>query len=212
MQTQMSVTRALVELKTLQDRINREIQSGTFIARLVGQDTYQNVADKIGTVTAVSEKIKGSYQSVEALISRRQKIKSAIILSNANTKVSLMGTEMTVAEAIELKSTVQFRQYYLNTLRTQYSQVTNQIATKNAELEKVIEQLLTTSYGSDKTKIDADTVKAIADPQRKQKQSSALDPVGIEAKIKKLEEEIEVLTSEIDFVLSESNAKTVIVV
>ena len=39
-----------------------------------------------------------------------------------------------------------------------------------------------------------------------------LDPSGIEARIAKLTEEISVLESEVDFTLSESNAKTLITI
>ena len=109
------------------------------------------------------------YSAEENPIARRQVIKSAIVLSNATANVEIMGKTMKVAEAIELKSTLSFRQGYLATLRNQFTQATQLADKANSDLDKVIETLLTTSYGNDKTKIDGDTVKAITDPQKLQK-------------------------------------------
>lgn len=206
----ISITRALVELKTLQDRIQRATSEGLFVARVQGSATYRKIVGSANTPEQTEAQIKGSFDSVESLIARRQLIKSAIVLSNAKTDVEIMGRTMKVAEAIELKSTVSFRQNYVQTLRMQFNNATLQADKANSELDKVIETLLTTSYGNDKSKIDAETVKAITDPQKLQKAVTLLDPCNIQEKIKAAQNEVEVLTSEIDFVLSESNAKTLI--
>lgn len=210
MKKAISITRALVELKTLQDRINRATYEGIFVSRVQGSGNYRKVVGSANTPEQAEALIKASFESVESLIARRQVIKSAIVLSNASANVEIMGKTMKVAEAIELKSTLGFRQSYLATLRTQFTQATQLADKANSDLDKVIETLLTTSYGNDKTKIDSDTVKAITDPQKLQKAVTLLDPCNIQEKIKAAQAEVEVLTSEIDFVLSESNAKTTI--
>lgn len=203
----ISVTRALVELKTLGDRINRAIAQGTFVSTVVGHGNQRKSLD-FPSVVDLENKIKGSFDSVNALIFEREKIKSAIVLSNANTMVQLMNRTMTVAEAIELKATVDFRNTYLNTLRSQLTNSRNRATVDNAKLETKIETLLTTLYGSEKTKVDQASVAAVSDPQRNQHEVTLFDPCSISAKIEQLQNEVEVLTSEIDFVLSESNAKT----
>lgn len=50
--------------------------------------------------------------------------------------------------------------------------------------------------------------EAIAKPQREQKEASLIDPIKINDLIKSLEEEISLVETELDFTLSESNAKT----
>ena len=47
------------------------------------------------------------------LISRRNKIKSAIIMSNAKTVVEVAGKQMTVAEAIDKKSSIEYEKELL---------------------------------------------------------------------------------------------------
>ena len=51
---------------------------------------------------------------------------------------------------------------------------------------------------------------AVAEPQRAQKEAVLLDPKGIVSFIKKYEDEVTDVQSELDFTLSESNASTTI--
>jgi hypothetical protein len=135
-------------------------------------------------------------------------MKSKSVLSNATTKVTVVGTEMTVAEAIELKTSVASRQQYAVALRAQLLQNRQVIEADNAKLQTKIDTSLNSIYGTEKAKIDAAMVAQVADPQRDLLESELLDPVGIEKRIEKLQEEISEIMSEIDFVLSEANART----
>lgn len=206
----ISITRALVELKRLNDRISTAISAGTFVSTVVGKNSYQKVSGSNQSVVEMTGTIQSSFDSVDTLITNRARIKSAIVMSNALTKVTIMKQEMTVAEAIELKSTVVFRRQYLQVLRNQLVVANRAIATTNATLEAAIEVSLNNIYGSEKSKITDDTYKSVANPQKEQKEASLLDPQKIEAKIAALTEEISLLESEVDFTLSESNANTLI--
>lgn len=119
---------------------------------------------------------------------------------------------MTVVEAIELKTSVVYRQTYLNQLCRQLVTGKQAVERANADLESKIEASLNTVYGSEKAKISSELVDQIAKPQRLQKEQSLLDPGKIEAKIEKIQEEISAIESELDFVLSESNARTTVTV
>lgn len=208
----MSVTRALVELKRLNERITTAIQSGKFVSRTIGKETYKKVAGTVDTVAETTRRIQASFDTVDALILNREKIKSAIVMSNATTKVTILKREVTVAEAIELKSTIGFRELYLQCLRQQLVNETTLVEKSNVLMETAIEVSLNTVYSSEKGKVDADTLKMISDPQKNQKESALLDPAKIQDRIDKLTSEISDLTSELDFTLSESNAKTLITV
>ena len=208
----ISITRALVELKRIGERISTATSQGKFVAVQVGQETKAKVQGSNASIADTVAQIQGSFDKVDALIKNRSALKAAIVKSNANTNVVILGQTMTVAEAIELKSTVNFREQYLNTLRYQLTNARNVIDRSNNELEASIEKLLTTMYGSDKTKVDADSYNIVATPQKANKLLSLIDPVGVEKRIEKLQEEINNINSEIDFVLSESNARTTVAV
>ena len=205
----ISVTRALVELKRLDERIQKAISGGVFVARTVGADTKKKVVGTTDSIADVSAKILGSFDKVQSLIANRAAIKSAIVMSNAATKVSILGKEVSVAEAIELKSTVMFRTQYVNTLRHQLTNERNLVDRANIALETEIEAAVTTLLGADKRSDEAN-VKSITDVKKSQKEQALLDAGKIEDKIAAVETDILNLTSELDFVLSESNAKTVI--
>ena len=213
----MSVTRALVELKTLNDKINRAIVGGVYVGLQTGTGDKSKFSNsslngQFASRVEAESKIKGSFDSVESLVNRRQAIKSAIILSNAKTQVSFGGKTITVAEAIELKSTVEFRRSFLANLQSQLNYANGNMVQKNAALEAKIDKLLETSYGSEKTKVDAAVVEAISKPQRDTNGVSLFDPLDIQSKIDSQRELLDQLESELDFTLSESNARTTIVV
>ena len=208
MTKKISITRALVELKRFDQRITQALNSSKFVERTVGRGNKRKVPFSNVSIADTEAAIRGSYDKVDQLIKNRAAMKSKIVLSNATTKVTVLGTEMTVAEAIELKTSVSSRQQYVNVLRAQLQQHRQVIEVDNAKLQAKIDTSLNSIYGTEKAKIDAAMVAQVADPQRDLLESELLDPAGIEKRIEKLQEEISEIASEIDFVLSEANART----
>lgn len=207
--TQMSVTRALVELKRLTDRITTE-SSNKFVLRKFGKPVAKVVGNN-APVADVEKILKGNFDSVQSLISRREKIKSAIVLSNATVKVTVAGNVMTVAEAIELKSSVSLKERLLANMRHQLLSEQNAVDAENSKLEVEINTLLTKMYSSEKgAKATSEQYEAVATPQQNAKLQSLLDPIDVVKQIKILADEVEAIDSELDFILSESNARTVL--
>ena len=204
----MSVTRALVEMKRFTDRINQAIANGTFVSVAVGQDSVRKVPHSNKTVAEMVSDIQSSFDKVESLIANRAKLKASIVLSNATTQVTILGRTMSVAEAIELKSTVAQRESLLQTLSGKFVAAQRIVELKNDELAKKIDALMTTSFGSDKREVSKEMFDMISAPQKRNGEYSLIDPLNIQAKIDKVREEISQLSSELDFVLSESNART----
>lgn len=205
----MSVTRALAELKRLDDRLNRMTTDQLiFVSVAVGQGDKQKVLGVSDTVQNVVSQIQSNRDRVNSMIEQRAKIKAAVVASNAATKVKLGSREMTVAEAIELKKSIDAQRNILATCRRQVIRANALVAQQNAALEAQIETNLATIYGNEKGKVDASMFEAIAKPQREQKEASLIDPIKINDLIKSLEEEISLVETELDFTLSESNAKT----
>lgn len=205
----MSVTRALAELKRLDDRLKRmTTDQSIFVSVAVGQGDKQKVLGVSDTVQNVVAQIQSNRDRVNSMIEMRAKIKAAVVASNAATKVKLGTREMTVAEAIELKKSIDVKRNMLATYRRQVVQANALVTKQNAALEAQIETNLATIYGNEKGKVDASMFEAIAKPQREQKEASLIDPIKINDLIKSLEDEISLVETELDFTLSESNAKT----
>ena len=205
----MSVTRALAELKRLDDRLNRmTTDQSIFVSVAVGKGDKQKVLGVSDTVQNVVSQIQSNRDRVNSMIEMRAKIKAAVVASNAATKVKLGAREMTVAEAIELKKSIDVKRNMLNTYRRQVIQANALVYSQNATLDAQIETNLATIYGNEKGKVDASMFEAIAKPQREQKEASLIDPIKINDLIKSLEEEISLVETELDFTLSEFNAKT----
>ena len=208
----MTITRALVTLKRLDERIQRAIDTGVFVGKVVGKGQHRKVVDSSGTLEDLENKIIGSYDTIEQLFKNREKLKSAIISSNAMTYVTIGHRSLTVAEAIALKETLPYRKHYLSTLRQQRLVALKAVDTANAALQTSLDNMLNTYLDGDKSKLDPAFHDTMIAPQREKKEMSLLTPVNIDARIAELEEEIGDLESEIDFVLSESNARTTIAV
>ena len=206
----ISITRALVELKQAQDRISSAVSEGKFVGIQIGLNAQAKVLNSHVALPAFTSSIQGSFDKVDALIKNRAELKSAIVKSNAVTFVEVLGQRMTVAEAIELKSTAGYRQQYLNTLRHQLATAKAVVDRDNNTLDEAIEKLLTSVLGTDKGKTDPEAYNNIANPQKQAKVRTLIDPAKIEERIEKLQSEIQALNGELDFVLSESNARTTI--
>lgn len=208
----MSITRALAELKRLDDRINRETTAAQYVGVSVGKGENKKVASGSMTVTDLEKKIKSTYDSITDLFTRRATIKSAIVLSNAKTLVTINGKKMTVAEAIELKQSINLKRTMVQVMQHQAATTRSATDTLNQKLETKIEGFLTTMLGGDKTKVDTATIDAVSKTQRDASEAGLIDPLGIADRIEKLQEEIAAVDTELDFTLSEINSKTEILV
>src|SRR5690606_37893967 len=94
--------------------------------------------------------------SINDLINRRNKIKSAILKSNANTKVVIGGKEYTVVEAIDQKSAIQYKKDLLSTMRNQLVNILQEIDKSKTKVESQVETMLAQSLGSNKKVSDSD--------------------------------------------------------
>lgn len=204
----MSVTRALAELKRLDDRINRAMSEGLFVAVTVGKEDKRKLINGTETVATATGRIQSTMDSLDTMFAQRAAIKRAIVQSNAVTTVKLGGETLTVAEAIERKKSIANKRQLVMMMQRQVNTATTTVASQNAKVEAQIETNLATIYGNDKGKVDAGMFEAIAKPQRDQKEAALLDPLNVMDKIAALQEEISLVDTELDFTLSEVNAKT----
>jgi hypothetical protein len=201
--TQISVTRALAQVKSLNDRITR----GTavpFIGVLVGGKHNSGKPAQEVNVT-----LNAALQSVTGMILQRKALKAAIVRSNAVTNVSIGNVSMTVAEAIERKSSVVLEQALLAALKSQVQQVNASVERTNVDVRARMEKLLETAVGKDR-KVDESELAAITDPFKATNEAVALDPNNLPRVIETLQADIDSFLEEVDFALSEVNATTLI--
>lgn len=205
----MSITRALVELKNLDNKIKQAIQGVHFIGVTTGKDNNKKVFIPSGNdVASAQQLIQGNFDKATQLITNRQKIKAAVVKSNAVTEVKLAGKLLTVAEAIETKTSLPYKELLLTTLVQQANSANTHVSNINNKMNEDIDKALQVVYGNEKGKVQSEMYEQVAEPQRKQKEGAILDPAKIDLKIKSLQDEIQTIKSELDFVLAESNAKT----
>lgn len=205
----MTVHKALAELKILDSRISDAILSGDFVI------TKKNNQDTVKGKTAEQYKTKAteSYQKASDLIRRRNAIKNAVVVSNANTTVKIGDTEYTVVEAIEKKN--HGMDYYVqlrDVLRQQFAKQKADLEKHNASLQQKAEQFVTGLMGGKDVKTDSAEFSNAVDTYIKSNTMTLLDPLGIEKKIEELDDMINTFIPEVDAALSVSNAVTTITV
>lgn len=199
----ISVTRALAQIKSLNDRIEKGIVT-PFVTYVVGgkHATGKQVVD-------IEVQLKASLQSVKDLIEARKQLKSAVVRSNSTTVVKIADKEFTVAEAIERKGSIALEQRLLHQLKGQQQQVQAKVEKDNVEMTRRLDALLLTAVGKDRS-VSKEEQEAISAPFRAQNEAKALDPSDISKTIEVLEKDIDAFLLEVDYALSEVNATTFI--
>lgn len=200
----ISVHRALAELKLLDSKIDRGTYKNFVLSKLSSSDKIAGVP-----IQTVVERIKSNYTSVSDLIDRRAKIKSAIIKSNALTEVKIKDRVLTVAEAIDEKISISYKINLLNELKKQHKQCSALVSQHNEKAQQNAENFVNGLY-TDKTQVDINKIKALKEDHIKNNEAELVDPLDISKIIQELETYIEDFKSEVDYVLSESNATTFI--
>jgi hypothetical protein len=208
----MTIHKALAELKTMDDRIEKAIRSATYILAV------KHSAEKINgkTVANFKEDMRSGYQKVTDLIARRDAMKRAVVLSNATTKIKIGENEYTVAEAIEMKNHgMEFRSALLYQMGSAYTTAQNDLVRNGGvALEKKADQYILAVIAAQpkdsKMSVDSDAMKAMRKEYIENNTYDLVDPMDIAKVIETLDAEINEFNAEVDAALSCSNALTVI--
>lgn len=208
----MLVTQALNELKTLDGRITKAINDGIFVAGAKASDKnfLPGMSKEDFNTDAVASK-----KSVDDLIKWREKVKAAVVASNAVTFVADLN--MTVAKAIETKASIKYKKALLSRMKSQYQRAMAEVGQNNVRVEQAVKDLVNTAYASggskDKSKsYSEDDYNAIAVPYKKAHEWELIDPLDIKKTIDALEEEIRDFESKVDSALQISNCTTTITI
>ena len=199
----MSVTQGLAELKLLDKRLNKGLEGDAWIA--VSKKTCY-VNEDVLKKTATAE-----YQSYMDLVKRRDTIKRAIVLSNSITKVVIGNWTGTAAEAIEHKSSLNYKKNLLTKMKRDVQFAEEDYKSSVNAINDRLDKLLSSELGKD-VKTNPETIAALTASFQETNKVQLIDPLGLKAKAKQLEEEIDAFESNVDWVLSETNGKTLITV
>jgi hypothetical protein len=201
---QISVTQGLAELKLLDKRINKEL-SYVFWAKV---STKNSRVDEV----ALKKSAQAEYQSYMDLVKRRDTIKRAIVISNATTPVNI-GTKWsgTVAEAIEHKASLTYKKSLLDKIKRCMSTVDSEYASASEALERRLDSLLSSELGKD-VKTNPETITALRQSFLETNKVEIVDPLDLHKMAKELGDEIDAFETNVDWVLSEANGKTLITV
>jgi hypothetical protein len=209
MTEQMTLTRALAELKTLDKRIEKKSQSLHPLGIVVNKKL--RVPNQQQNPQEFEHQVQGEWQSIQDLMERRKKIKSALVQANASTNVEIAGQQMTIAEAIDLKNFITYKKNLLKTLRTTYQKANQYIEQHNQKVEQNLQALLEQQFGKDSnSRPKEEDYEAISKPFWQQNGASMLDPINIQKQIESLENEIFEFETNVDYALSEVNSQTYI--
>jgi hypothetical protein len=202
----MSIQRALDEVSTLDKRINSEISRLSIVSVAQGKKPVQGYATNDEFVSRGNS----SLQSINDLMKRRNLIKSLIIKSNANTNITINGEEMSIAKAIETKQNVlEMKQALLGMIKGQLMEANKMVERNNANVNAKLDELLKVQFGKE-SKAKSEEVEAIATPYLSLHEAKVVSPDNIKEIIEKLENEMESLKKELNYVIVESNTQTFI--
>lgn len=210
MKKEITVTKALSDLNVLTGRIEKETDKLTVLSTKL---KFKNVLkDKNINVDDFKNEVKANYQSILDLIKNRDIIKSAIILSNAKTKVVIADKEYTIAEAIDKKNRIALETDLLMKLKSEFVTKSKQVTNFNDKLEAQIdkEREIMLSGDNAKNKDIVKTAEELATAKRESNSVELVDPLNIEKVINELEDGIMSFKAEVDQQLSVSNAITLI--
>jgi hypothetical protein len=208
----MNVHRALSELKVIDSRIFKAITDVTFVT----SNKHSNDKIKGVSVSEFKDNMKSEYQKVNDLIARRNALKRAVVLSNANTTIEIDGNVYTVAEAIEMKNHgMEHFKTMLTYMTSQYNAAQDVLNKNSGEaIEKKAESYVLSVIQSQpkdsKMTVDDEAMKALRKTYIENNTYDIIDPIKIKSAMEELSEYITKFETEIDAALSCSNALTII--
>lgn len=206
----MNVHKALSEVKILNNRIIGKISECQFC--IANKVTNKTIKGK--PIDEWRSNVQDSWTSIITLINRRNALKQAISKSNASTEVTIAGKVYTVAEAIEMKQYgMDYYNTLLNELRKDFSEANNSVETINAKADFDATNYAQSCVGSDKANTESlREIEKIRTAYYDSHKAELIDPIDITKKIAELEQTISDFTSEVDSVLSVSNATTFVTI
>lgn len=203
----MNVQEGLGKIKLLEKRYEKQLNEGDFVCATKDSDTKIMGTD----VKDWQANQKARYDSLIDISNEIEAIKRALNQSNAQTKVKIGGKEYTVAEAIYMKQNgISYKKMLLKKLKENFERINMFIQSRNEQALKAAENFVIQMYGNKEAVSKSETSTDEMNSYYNQHKYDMCDSISILDKIKSLENEIDEFETEVDNVLSVSNATTLI--
>lgn len=205
----MTIHEALVELKTLDKRIESKISLATFV--LTNKHSNTKISGK--PIPDYTDEMASGLQSIEDLIARRYAIRNALAKSNSETIINVGGRDYTISTAIEMKMHgMELNQTLLNRMACQLGSAERDLDRNNGDrLSDAADEYVTRLYGS-KDKSNADDIQAARKHYIEANTFDLIDPLNVRGRIEALRDHIDAFNSEVDSKIQVSNALTTIAI
>ena len=151
--------------------------------------------------------VGGHLNSITDLIKLRDKYKKLLLQANNTTTVTVNGVTLTISEAIAKKESIKQEQDLVKVIRRQLQMTEVNITNLDNANETKLDDLLRVAMGKDK-KTDSAEIESLTKTLRENNKVTLVDAGGAKKFLETKEDEIEKFISDIDFSLSEINAKT----
>lgn len=205
----MTIHRALSELKL----IDAKIEKGIGAIEPTGLTQMDKPVNGFYKREDFEKSAQSNFDSVTALIERKTKIKSAIVTANGSTNVVVGGKTMTIADAITQKTIIAFKKNLIASLTKKHNAVKAKFMTENEKVNNVAlenAKIMIGKQGDGTVKPTDTDVKNIVEPFVKRNEFHLVNPLDVENLVLKLQSEVDSFEADIDAVLSEINAITVV--
>lgn len=203
---ELTLTRALVELKLYDSKIQKAINE----LRPTSFSVNGVVVDYRQTSEEFTNNYNSQIQKIRDLRNNKSLLKNALMEANASTKVKIGNKEYTILEALNKKADIQIENEIVRVLKQSVVSSNNRISDITDQIESNIEQTINSKSASSGNQ-SKDYIQSVRDSYK----SQLPQPVNIE-QVEKLilekEAEITEFLAEVDFALSEVNATTKITV
>ena len=199
---ELTLTRALAELKLLDSKISKAIQELKSVS--------YSVNNIVPEFRVTSDEFKANYnsqmQSIQDLRNNKVILKNALMKANAETKVTIGGKEYTILEALNRKTDISTESLLVQTMKKQLSASIANVNSINNSIESNIENTIRSKSASSGNQ-SKDYIQTVRDSYKPQ-MPELVNADVVEKLIKDKEEEISEFIAEVDYALSEINAMT----
>jgi hypothetical protein len=199
---ELTLTRALAELKLLDSKISKAIQELKSVS--------YSVNNIVPEFRVTSDEFKANYnsqmQSIQDLRNNKVILKNALMKANTETKVTIGGKEYTILEALNRKTDISTESLLVQTMKKQLSASIANVNSINNSIESNIENTIRSKSASSGNQ-SKDYIQTVRDSYKPQ-MPELVNADVVEKLIKDKEEEISEFIAEVDYALSEINAIT----
>lgn len=213
MENKLLITQALDERDLLVKKINSKIERIDFVDGKKRNE--EKVIQQVITKEEFCKKVKTSYQQIQDLIKRYQKIDEAIITSNANTYIETSFGTYSVAVALSMRNRLRelnamdFETILRNKMEENYYEVLELKDLRNRRLEEDAEKMRLSILGKD-GKYKNDKPLSVVDAYISENTVELIDPLNVLDEIESLKDKHTTLLSELETKIKISNATTFI--